>query len=74
MRAEGAGECLEHLRAIRLQADELTADLAEVKARLDALILGFGELDHRAGRIGTRLDRLDSRLERIERRLRARTV
>ena len=60
---------LEHLRHIRRAADETRLDLMDLKTRVTALEVSFGQvITLLAGQSG-RMDRIEDRLGRVERRL-----
>jgi hypothetical protein len=64
---------LEHLRALRVQMDSLSADMRDIKHRVTTLEIAFSsfaatEASHYAS-VASRIDRLEERLDRIERRL-----
>jgi hypothetical protein len=56
-------------RRMDAKLDRVLAELADLKPRMTAVELQFGQMVTALGRVNERLDRVEVRLERIERRL-----
>jgi hypothetical protein len=60
---------LEHLRHIRRSGDETRLDVMDLKTRVTALEVSFGQVVTLLAGQSARMDRIEDRLGRVERRL-----